>query len=91
MPTRLVRRGCPSTSALTDSTATYGASRKNWIATSFCARSSAWWDSVRQPVKRHTITTLAKPSIAESSPNPISATDPATIPATMATMPSTAM
>ena len=36
---------------------------------------------VRHPVKRHTITTLANPSIAESSPNPIRATDPAAIPA----------
>ena len=64
---------------------------KNWIATSFWARSSALWESVREPVKRHTITMLAKPSMAESSPKPIRAIDPATIPAATATVPSTAM
>jgi len=48
-------------------------------------------DSVREPVKRQTITTLAKPSMAESMPNPIRAMDPATMPATMATRPSRAM
>ena len=64
---------------------------KNWMATSFWARSSAWWERVREPVKRHTITTLANPSIAESMPKPMSAMDPATMPATMPTSPSTAM
>jgi hypothetical protein len=43
------------------------------------------------PVKRHTITALANPSMALSRPNPISAMDPATIPAATATIPSSAM
>ncbi len=55
------------------------------------ARSSALWERVREPVKRQTITTLAKPSMAESMPNPIRAMDPATMPATMATTPSRAI
>ncbi len=42
-------------------------------------------------MKRHTITTDAKPSMAESMPNPINAIDPAAIPATMPTAPSTTM
>jgi hypothetical protein len=37
------------------------------------------------------MTTLAKPSMAESIPKPIRAMDPATIPATIATAPSSAM
>jgi hypothetical protein len=40
-------------------------------------------------VKRHTITSDAKPSIALSSPNPTSAIDDATRPAVIATAPST--
>ena len=39
-------------------------------------------------MKRQTMTMLAKPSIAESSPKPISATEPAMIPATIAMLPS---
>jgi hypothetical protein len=42
-------------------------------------------------VKRQTMTTLAKPSMAESIPKPIKAMDPATIPAMIATAPSSAM
>jgi hypothetical protein len=61
------------------------------IATSFWARRSASCERVRQPVKRQTMITLAKPSIAESRPKPIRAIEPATIPATTATMPSIAM
>jgi hypothetical protein len=34
---------------------------------------------MREPVKRQTITTLAKPSMAESRPNPIRAMEPATM------------
>jgi hypothetical protein len=64
---------------------------KNWTATSFWARFSARWDRVRDPVKRHTMTTDAKPSIALSIPKPISAIEPATMPATTATSPSSAM
>jgi len=64
---------------------------KNWTATHFCALRSASSESVLAPVKRHTITTEANPSIAESIPNPIRAMDPATIPATTATAPSRAM
>ena len=41
------------------------------------------------PVKRQMMITLAKPSIAESSPKPTSAIEPATIPAPIATAPST--
>ena len=44
---------------------------------------------MRWPVNRHTITTLAKPSIALSRPNPTSAIDDATSPAVIATAPST--
>jgi hypothetical protein len=39
-------------------------------------------------VKRQTITRLAKPSIAESSPNEISAIEPASTPAVIAIAPS---
>jgi hypothetical protein len=35
MPSGLTPGWCASTSALTDSKATYGARMKNWIATSF--------------------------------------------------------
>ena len=44
---------------------------------------------MRRPVKRHTMTPLAKPSIALSSPKPISAIDDAARPAAIATPPST--
>ncbi len=40
-------------------------------------------------MKRQMMITLAKPSIAESSPKPTSAIEPATMPAAMATAPST--
>ena len=66
-----------------------GARRKNWIATSFWARCSAVWDITREPVKRQMMITLAKPSTAESSPKPTSAIEPARMPATIATTPST--
>ena len=46
---------------------------------------------MRWPVKRQTMMALAKPSMAESRPNPISATEPATMPATMAMVPSSVM
>jgi hypothetical protein len=46
---------------------------------------------MRWPVKRHTMIALAKPSIAESSPKPISAIDPASTPARIAIPPSIAM
>ena len=65
-----------------------GASRKNWIATSFWARSSAACEWIRAPVKRQMMIALAKPSIAESSPKPTSAIDPATMPDTIAIVPS---
>jgi hypothetical protein len=42
----------------------------------------------RQPVKRQTITRLANPSITESSPNEMSAIDPASTPAVIAIAPS---
>ena len=58
------------------------------MATSFWARSSAAWESRRWPVKRQTITRLATPSIAESMPKPISAIEPARIPAVIAMAPS---
>ena len=61
IPTTLSSAWLPFMSVRTDSNATYGARMKNCTATSFCARSSASWESVRQPVKRQTITTLAKP------------------------------
>ena len=44
---------------------------------------------MRRPVKRQMMITLAKPSMAESRPKPTSAIDPATMPAAMATAPST--
>ena len=61
---------------------------KNWIATSFWARRSAACEWIRAPVKRQMITTLAAPSIPESRPKPISAIEPAAIPATIAIPPS---
>jgi hypothetical protein len=63
-------------------------SKKNWTATSFCARCSATWEKTRSPVKRQTMITDATPSITESRPKPTSAIDDATIPAVMATAPS---
>ena len=59
------------------------------MATSFWARCSAVWDITREPVKRQMMITLAKPSIAESRPKPTSAIEPAMMPATIATTPST--
>ena len=91
MPTTLSSACELVTSARTASTPTYGASRKNWTATSFCALCSALAERVREPVNRQTITTLAKPSIAESIPKPIRAMDPATMPAPTATAPSSVM
>ena len=61
---------------------------KNWIATSFWARSSAACECIRAPVKRQMITMLATPSIAESMPKPINAIEPAAIPAATAIPPS---
>ena len=89
MPSTLTSGCSPPTSARIDSTATYGARMKNWIATSFCARCSAVWDITREPVKRQMMITLAKPSIAESRPKPTSAIEPAMTPAAIATIPST--
>ena len=89
MPTQLSSGRSPPIRARSDSTATYGASRKNWTATSFCARRSALAENIRWPVKRHTMITLAKPSIALSRPNPIKAIDEAAAPAAIATAPST--
>ena len=91
MPTGLAAGRSPAISACSASNATYGARTKNWIATRRCARRSACSDSSRRPLNRHTITRLAKPSIAESSPKPTSATDPATSPAAIATAPSNVM
>ena len=71
MPSQLASGCSPVTSLCTASKATYGASRKNWIATSFWARCSAASESRRAPVKRQTMIALAKPSIAESMPKPI--------------------
>ena len=59
------------------------------MATSFCARVSATAENIREPVKRQTITSEAKPSIALSSPKPTRAIDDATSPAVIATAPST--
>ena len=59
------------------------------MATSCWARCSAACENTRRPVKRQMMITLAKPSIAESSPKPTSAIEPATMPATIATAPST--
>ena len=50
---------------------------RSCIATSFWARRSASSDRRREPVNRQITITEASPSIAESSPNPNSATDPA--------------
>ena len=47
IPTQLSSGRSPPISARTDSTATYGASRKNWTATSFCARCSARAENIR--------------------------------------------
>ena len=58
------------------------------MATSFCARSSAASENVREPVNRQMTITLAKPSMAESIPNPTRATEPAITPAVTATAPS---
>jgi len=62
---------------------------KNCTATSFWARLSAVSDSARLPQNRQMMTTLANPSIALSTPKPISATELARTPATTATTPST--
>ena len=88
MPIQLTSARSPVISRWTASTATYGASRKNWIATRFCARRSAASEWRREPVKRQTMMAEANPSIAESMPNPTSAIDPARIPAVIAIPPS---
>ena len=85
MPIQLVSGRSPVTSACTASDATYGASRKNRAATSFCARPSAAVESIREPVKHQTMIALAKPSIAESIPKPINAIELARMPAKIAT------
>ena len=46
---------------------------------------------MRWPVKRQTMIADANPSIAESMPNPTSATEPAAMPAAMAIAPSPVM
>jgi hypothetical protein len=61
---------------------------KNWAATSTCARRSARSERMRDPENRQMITMLAAPSMALSSPNAISAIEPAITPATIATAPS---
>ena len=60
-------------------------------ATALPARASAVSDRVRVPVNRHTMITLARPSMAESRPKPSSATDPAMTAAVIAMAPSAAM
>jgi len=91
MPRTLVS-GCSRPAMLrTDSTATYGASTKNWSATSFCARRSAASEWMRPPLKRQMMTTLATPSITESRPKPTRAIEPARIPAPIASAPSVAI
>lgn len=91
MPSQLTSARSPWTRAWIDSKPTYGARTKNWTATSFCARCSAAPEKTLEPVKRQTMIALAKPSIAESSPKPISATEPASTPARIATAPSAVM
>ena len=91
MPSRLTSGRSPSMRAWTDSKPTYGASTKNWMATSFCARCLGRLGEHPAPVKRQTMIALAKPSIAESIPKPISATEPAMMPARMAIVPSSVM
>ena len=88
MPSQLTSGRSPVINLCTASNAMYGASRKNWAATSFCARRSAACEWMREPLKRHTMTPLANPSMAESMPNPTSAIEPASTPATIATVPS---
>jgi hypothetical protein len=88
IPTQLTSGRSPPSSARIDSIPTYGASTKNWTATSFWARVSAASENIRVPVKRQMMMVLAKPSTALSRPKPISATEPAAMPATMATAPS---
>ena len=73
---------------MTDSTATYGASSQNEIATAFCAEASEVSEWVRDPVKRQITITDARPSTTDDSPNAVSATDPATMPAVMPMTPS---
>jgi hypothetical protein len=46
---------------------------------------------MRWPVKRQTMIALANPSMAESMPKPIKATDPASTPARIAIVPSSVM
>ena len=91
IPSQLVLGCSPPISARIASWAMYGASRKNVIATSRWARCSACSESRRLPVKRQMTMIEANPSIAESRPNPSSATEPARIAAMIATAPSTVM
>src|SRR5207302_9515053 len=58
------------------------------VATSCCGGSSAAVESRRRPVNRQMTITDANPSIAESSPNPNKATEPATSAATIPIAPS---
>src|SRR5436309_8255521 len=65
-----------------------GSEQKKLAPTSFWARRSAASDDSRPPVKRQITIALAAPSIAESSPNPVSATLPAIRPTITPTVPS---
>src|SRR5581483_6502795 len=64
-----------------DSAAMYAARTKKLAAISCWARRSAAAEDPRPPVNNQTITEPASASIKESAPNPISAIEPAAIPA----------
>src|SRR5581483_214027 len=64
-----------------DSAAMYAARTKKLAAISCWARRSAAAEDPRPPVNNQTITEPASASINESAPNPISAIEPAAIPA----------
>jgi len=89
IPTTLVSGWCRMTRSRTDSTVTYGASRKKLIPTAFWARASEVSEWVREPVNRQITITLAKPSTPEERAHPRSAIEPAATPAAIPSRPST--
>src|ERR1700694_106373 len=76
MPITVVSARCSPNRLRSDAAAMYGAISQNDTATPRWARRSAVSDTVREPVNRHTTMTLARPSTALPSAQPVSAIEP---------------
>ena len=91
IPTGLLAGCSPLASAMVASMVMYAARSQNVIAMSCCARRSAVSESARVEAKRQSTMIPASASMSESAPNAISAIDPATAPAAIATAASIAV